>query len=40
MIISHINFEIIGFVPQDDIMLRELSVRENIAFSARVRLPK
>ncbi|KAJ3071441.1 hypothetical protein HDU98_005335 [Podochytrium sp. JEL0797] len=32
--------KIIGFVPQEDIMLRELSVRENIFHSARVRLPQ
>ncbi|KAI8847582.1 hypothetical protein BC829DRAFT_490653 [Chytridium lagenaria] len=31
--------KIIGYVPQDDIMLRELTVRENIMYSARVRLP-
>ena len=29
-----------GFVPQDDVMLRELTVRENIAHSARIRLPR
>ena len=29
-----------GFVPQDDTMLHELTVRENIAHSARVRLPR
>ncbi|KAI8838265.1 hypothetical protein BJ741DRAFT_601981 [Chytriomyces cf. hyalinus JEL632] len=32
--------KIIGYVPQEDIMLRELTVRENIYHSARVRLPK
>ncbi|KAJ3201040.1 hypothetical protein HDU67_001638, partial [Dinochytrium kinnereticum] len=31
--------KIIGYVPQEDIMLRELTVRENITYSARVRLP-
>lgn len=31
---------IVGFVPQDDTMMRELTVRENITFSARVRLPR
>jgi ABC-type multidrug transport system ATPase subunit len=31
---------ICGFVPQDDVMLLELTVRENIAHSARVRLPR
>ena len=30
---------VIGFVPQDDIMIRELTVRDNIEFAARVRLP-
>jgi len=29
----------IGFVPQEDVMLRDLSAQENIAFSARYRLP-
>lgn len=29
-----------GFVPQEDVMLRELTVRENIEHSARVRLPR
>ena len=28
-----------GFVPQDDIMYRTLSVKENILFNARTRLP-
>jgi len=31
---------ITGFVPQEDTMMRELTVRENIAHSARVRLPR
>ncbi|KAJ3005446.1 UNVERIFIED_CONTAM: hypothetical protein HDU68_004605, partial [Siphonaria sp. JEL0065] len=31
--------KIIGYVPQEDIMLRELTVRENIYHSSRVRLP-
>lgn len=31
--------KVLGFVPQDDIMIRELTVRDNIAHSARVRLP-
>lgn len=31
--------KIIGYVPQDDIVLSELTVRENILHSARVRLP-
>ena len=29
----------IGFVPQEDVMLRDLSPSEIIAFSARFRLP-
>ncbi|KAI8896887.1 P-loop containing nucleoside triphosphate hydrolase protein [Globomyces pollinis-pini] len=32
--------KIYGFVPQEDIMHRELTVRENILHSARIRLPK
>jgi ABC-type multidrug transport system ATPase subunit len=28
---------VIGFVPQEDIMMRELTVRENMMFSARAR---
>ncbi|KAJ3284823.1 hypothetical protein HDU79_007844 [Rhizoclosmatium sp. JEL0117] len=32
--------KVIGYVPQEDIMLRELTVRENIFHSARVRLPR
>lgn len=32
--------KIIGYVPQDDIMLMELSVRENIMYSAKTRLPR
>jgi len=31
---------VLGFVPQEDVMLGELTVRENIAHSARVRLPR
>lgn len=30
---------IIGFVPQEDVMYRDLTVRENILHSARMRLP-
>ena len=30
---------VVGFVPQEDIMIRELSVRDNIEYSARIRLP-
>ncbi len=32
--------KLVGFVPQEDVMIRELSVRDNIEFSARYRLPK
>jgi len=32
--------KVIGYVPQEDIMLRELTVRENITYSARIRLPR
>jgi ABC-type multidrug transport system ATPase subunit len=32
--------KITGYVPQDDTMMRELTVRENILFSARMRLPR
>ncbi|KAJ3177496.1 hypothetical protein HDU85_005863 [Gaertneriomyces sp. JEL0708] len=31
--------KIIGYVPQEDIMLRELTVRENILHAARIKLP-
>ena len=31
--------KMIGYVPQDDIVLPELTVRENILHSARIRLP-
>ncbi|KAF2194822.1 ABC transporter-like protein [Zopfia rhizophila CBS 207.26] len=31
--------KLIGYVPQDDILLPELTVRENILHSARIRLP-
>ncbi|KAJ3446436.1 abc transporter g family member [Anaeramoeba flamelloides] len=32
--------KVIGFVPQEDIMMRELSVKENLIFSANMRLPR
>lgn len=32
--------KIIGYVPQEDTMIRECTVRENILFSARMRLPR
>ncbi|KAJ3294091.1 hypothetical protein HDU76_006985, partial [Blyttiomyces sp. JEL0837] len=35
----HLYRKIIGYVPQEDIMHRELTVRENLLHSARVRLP-
>ncbi|KXZ50275.1 hypothetical protein GPECTOR_17g914 [Gonium pectorale] len=31
--------KIMGFVPQDDILHEDLTVRENLAYSARLRLP-
>ncbi len=31
---------LIGFVPQEDVMIRELTVRDNIEFSANYRLPR
>ena len=31
--------KVIGYVPQDDVVLSELTVRENIMHSARIRLP-
>ena len=31
--------KLVGFVPQEDVMIRSLSVRDNINFSARYRLP-
>ncbi|KAJ3020130.1 UNVERIFIED_CONTAM: hypothetical protein HDU68_010331 [Siphonaria sp. JEL0065] len=36
----HLYRKIIGYVPQEDIMLHELTVRENVLHSARVRLPR
>ncbi|KAJ3341497.1 hypothetical protein HDU83_006587 [Entophlyctis luteolus] len=36
----HTFRKIIGYVPQDDVMLRELTVREVIHYSARTRLPR
>lgn len=29
----------IGFVPQEDVMHRDMTVRENIAYSAKIKLP-
>ena len=34
------HLDCIGFVPQDDIIYPELTVRENFVFSGRFRLPK
>ena len=31
---------LIGFVPQDDIMLRELTVKETLGMYAKLRLPE
>ncbi|KAJ3083024.1 hypothetical protein HDU99_000880, partial [Rhizoclosmatium hyalinum] len=36
----HTFRKIIGYVPQDDIMLRELTVKEVVQYSARTRLPR
>lgn len=36
----HSYSKLIGYVPQDDIILPELSIRENIIHSARIRLPR
>jgi ABC-type multidrug transport system ATPase subunit len=36
----HAFKKIIGYVPQEDIMLKELTVREVIEYSARIRLPR
>lgn len=35
----HVYQKVIGYVPQEDIMHHELTVRENILHSARIRLP-
>lgn len=32
--------KLVGNVPQDDIMHRDLSVYENIAYNANIRLPR
>ena len=32
--------KVIGYVSQDDVMLKELTVREVITFAAQVRLPR
>ncbi|KAI9347825.1 P-loop containing nucleoside triphosphate hydrolase protein, partial [Zopfochytrium polystomum] len=31
--------KLVGYVPQEDIMLREMTVRETLTYAARVRLP-
>jgi hypothetical protein len=37
---SHARWKkLIGFVPQEDVMIRQLTVRDNIEFSANYRLP-
>ncbi|KND05205.1 uncharacterized protein SPPG_00865 [Spizellomyces punctatus DAOM BR117] len=35
----HVFRKVIGYVPQEDIMLRELTVWENVLHSAKIRLP-
>lgn len=37
---AHELSRVVGFVPQDDVMLSELTVRENVLYSARTRLPR
>ncbi|KAJ3121092.1 hypothetical protein HK100_012521 [Physocladia obscura] len=32
--------KLVGYVPQDDVMLHDLTVRENVLHSARIRLPR
>ena len=32
--------QVTGFVPQEDIMIRELTVKEILTFNARMRLPR
>jgi ABC-type multidrug transport system ATPase subunit len=32
--------KLIGYVPQDDIMVRELTIRDILLHASRVRLPK
>ncbi|KAI8622739.1 hypothetical protein BC830DRAFT_1159973 [Chytriomyces sp. MP71] len=36
----HLYRKVIGYVPQEDVMMKELTVRENVLHSARVRLPR
>lgn len=38
MEVHHLK-QVIGYVPQDDVMISELTVRENIRHSAAIRLP-
>ena len=37
---THSYKKIVGYVPQDDVMFFELTVKENILYSARNRLPR
>ncbi|KAJ3069575.1 hypothetical protein HDU98_007367 [Podochytrium sp. JEL0797] len=37
---THLYRKIVGYVPQEDIMINDLTVRENVLHSARVRLPR
>jgi ABC-type multidrug transport system ATPase subunit len=39
MDMEHVR-DVIGFVPQDDVVFEDLTVRQNIQYSARLRLPK
>ncbi|KAI8616142.1 hypothetical protein BC830DRAFT_223049 [Chytriomyces sp. MP71] len=36
----HLYKKIVGYVPQEDIMINDLTVRENVMHAARVRLPR
>ncbi|TPX57986.1 hypothetical protein CcCBS67573_g09198 [Chytriomyces confervae] len=36
----HLYKKIVGYVPQEDIMINHLTVRENVLHAARVRLPR
>ncbi|KAJ3134674.1 hypothetical protein HK100_003437 [Physocladia obscura] len=36
----HLYRKIVGYVPQEDIMINQLTVRENVLHAARVRLPR
>ncbi|KAJ3390526.1 hypothetical protein HDU84_007377 [Entophlyctis sp. JEL0112] len=36
----HLYRKIVGYVPQEDIMINQLTVRENVLHAARIRLPR